>query len=189
MKKVLLGGLLLLVLSQCAFADVYMRRNSDGTLSFTNCPDAEGWQVYMREAPRTYQSQVSRGHVNTLVHNLSADYGVDPELIKSVIQVESGYNQQAQSSKGAIGLMQLLPSTAIEMGVTDPWEPDQNIKGGIKYLAYLLKRYSGNLELALAAYNAGPSAVDSHGGIPPYPETQDYVRKVLQILDGGGKYQ
>ena len=111
---------------------------------------------------------------------------MSPTIIKSVIEVESGYDPMARSSKGAMGLMQLMPETAQVLGVTDPWNPTENITAGTKYLSWLLRKYNGNLMLALAAYNAGPNAVDSYRGIPPYQETTDYVRNVLVRIHGGG---
>ena len=111
----------------------------------------------------------------------AADTGLDPALIHAVIQAESGGNAQAKSSKGALGPMQLMPSTAADLGV-DPLDPVQNILGGSRYLAAMKKQF-GSDKLALAAYNAGPSAVERHGGVPPYAETQAYVRKVLQTRD------
>ncbi|MCD6363720.1 MAG: lytic transglycosylase domain-containing protein [Synergistetes bacterium] len=99
----------------------------------------------------------------------------------AVIQAESGFNPRAVSSKGAMGLMQLMPATARELGVSDPFDIEDNIMGGVKYLRYLSEKYKGNLELILAAYNAGPYAVDRYRGIPPYRETQNYVQRVLSI--------
>lgn len=105
--------------------------------------------------------------------------GLRPDLVRAVVQVESGYNARAVSSAGAQGLMQLMPSTAAELGVRSPFDPEDNIRGGTTYLRQLLNRFNGNEELALAAYNAGPMAVDRYGNhVPPYAETQDYVRKI-----------
>ena len=111
-------------------------------------------------------------------------YGVDSALVDAVIRVESAFNPWAVSRKGAQGLMQLMPQTASALGVKDSFNPRQNIDGGVRHLRYLLDRYPGNLQLALAAYNAGERAVDSYGGIPPYPETQDYVAKVMRFYGG-----
>jgi soluble lytic murein transglycosylase-like protein len=116
--------------------------------------------------------------LDELVKRASAATGVDSSLIRGVIQTESAGNPRAESPKGAIGLMQLMPSTAAELGV-DPRDPAQNVLGGARYLASLLRRYDGDEKLALAGYNAGPGAVDRHGGIPPYKETRNYVTSVL----------
>lgn len=129
-----------------------------------------------REEPRKINPSIE-----DIVSKTSKAYGIDPDLIMAVMKVESNYNPQLVSPKGAMGLMQLMPGTADEMGVSDPFDVEENITGGVKYLRYLSEKYKGNLELILAAYNAGPAVVDRYGGIPPYKETQDYVKKVLSV--------
>lgn len=119
--------------------------------------------------------------VQELLYTTAQKYGVDPNLVLRVAQQESGLNQSAVSPAGAIGVMQLMPMTAQELGV-DPYDTAQNIEGGVKYLRQMLDRYGGNTSLALAAYNAGPGAVDAAGGIPQYQETQNYVRSVMNGL-------
>lgn len=116
-------------------------------------------------------------------HALARD--LEPRLVQALVQVESGYNRKARSNKGAMGLMQLMPGTASDLAVADPWDPEQNLRGGTSYLRQMLDRFGG-LELALAAYNAGPEAVVKYGGVPPYEETRAYVRRVLGLFDGSG---
>lgn len=118
----------------------------------------------------------------------STTYQVDPKLVKAVITIESCFDKQAVSSVGAQGLMQLMPATARELEVWNSFDANQNIRGGTKYLSQMLERFNNDTELALAAYNAGPGAVEKYGGIPPYAETQGYVKKVLKRYEGyGGK--
>lgn len=113
-----------------------------------------------------------------VIPSLGRRYGVDPALVKAIIEVESAWNPRARSRKGALGLMQLLPHTAARFGVRRIFDPEENVAGGVRYLRFLLDRFRGDLGLTLAAYNAGEDAVASHAGIPPYLETLDYVRQV-----------
>jgi len=109
---------------------------------------------------------------------------LDPRLVRALIQAESGYNRRALSNKGAMGLMQLMPETASELRVGNPYDADENLRGGTTYLRALIDRFAGRVELAVAAYNAGPGAVERHRGIPPFAETRDYVRRVLALYRG-----
>ena len=125
------------------------------------------------------------GEFNNIAEEKARKHNVDPKLVKAVIGAESNWNPKAVSSKGAIGMMQLMPKTASDMGVCNPLNPEENIEGGVKYLKRLLEKFNGSLTLALAAYNAGPARVEKVKGVPSIPETENYVKRVMNEYSGG----
>ena len=124
---------------------------------------------------------VGADQLKALVQRAAEEQNLDPDLLDALVQTESAYNPLARSSKNAVGLCQLMPDTARGLGVTDPLDPAQNVRGGAKYLASLMTKFNGDVSKALAAYNAGPGAVEKFGGVPPYEETKNYVAKILAI--------
>lgn len=149
--------------------------------------DAQGQDVYINVSPAAPARRALTAEaatpplIQTLVRNAADHFRVDPKLVDAMIRVESAYNPRAVSSKGAMGLMQLIPSTAASLGVENPFDPRENIRGGVTFLRSLLDRFNGNIKLSLAAYNAGPNRVAEDGGIPAIPETERYVRKVTSL--------
>jgi len=162
-------------------ADIYKYVDSEGVLHYTNAPTSSEYVLYMREqSAETNAGPLSRAYT-PLIQKAQEKYGIEFSLIKAVIHAESGFDSRAVSRKGAKGLMQIMPENYKALSVSDPFDPSQNIMGGTRYLKQLLTRYDDKLALALAAYNAGPEAVDRYGRIPPYEETQNYVQKVLRL--------
>lgn len=127
----------------------------------------------------TQKAEWTKEKILDLIDRTAQKHGLDEKLVRALVNQESGYNPNAQSKAGAMGLMQLMPATAAGLGVNDPFNPVENVEGGVKYLKSMLKRFNGNTVLALAAYNAGPNAVAKYGSVPPYKETQNYVRSIL----------
>lgn len=127
--------------------------------------------------------KAQRANVEELIETFSEKYNIDSDFIKAIIKQESGFNANATSKKGAMGLMQLMPKTAESLGVVDAYNPSENIEGGVKYLRQMLDKYDNNLEMALAAYNAGPGAVQKYGGVPPYKETQNYIKTIMNTYN------
>jgi soluble lytic murein transglycosylase-like protein len=165
-----------------AKADMYQCRDAQGGILFTNTPTRSGCRPLSSYGSERVGIQSSSGdpsRFDDLILSSSQRNGVDPALVRAVMKVESDFNETARSYKGAQGLMQLMPETARLHKVGNTYDPEENIEGGVQHLRLLLDRYQGDLRLTLAAYNAGIQAVEKYRGIPPYLETQDYVRRVL----------
>jgi soluble lytic murein transglycosylase len=163
-----------------ARADIYRYVDSNGVMHFTNTPTHSRYAFYLKESP---SREITHRNFEDIIERYASANRLEKALVKAVIKAESNYNPRAVSSKGAQGMMQLIPETAREMMVVDPFDPEDNIRGGTRYLRKMLDLFNDNLDLALAAYNAGPGAVRQHGGIPPYTETVNYVRKVKGFLN------
>jgi soluble lytic murein transglycosylase-like protein len=172
----------LFLLPAVAVGDIYRYVNENGVTAFTDNPAHSGFKVHMRESGSFRLAPVGGYYpYREVVVEACNIYMMDEALIRAVMEVESDYNRYAISSAGARGLMQLMPQTALQLGVRNIWDPQQNVQAGTAYLKRFLRRYSGNMELALAAYNAGPNAVLKYGQVPPYPQTMNYVQKVLRL--------
>jgi len=171
-------------LPSSASAQIYSWREADGSLILSTTPKAGAARTFA-VLNATSGIKATRPAINRraeafepLIAEYAEEHDIRPDLVRAVIQAESAFNPHARSIKGAMGLMQLMPATAQELGVTDPYDPAQNIRGGVTYLKSLLVQYSHDEELALAAYNAGPSAVDKYDGVPPYRETRQYIARI-----------
>lgn len=166
-----------------AEASVKMTVRKDGSKVITN--DGRGRHATSASALQWLAKQHDRrSKYDSIIERYADEYGVDPTLVRAVIQVESNFDPSVVSTKGARGLMQLMPATAKRFGVTEIHDPEQNIRGGVRYLAYLTELFSGDLRRVLAGYNAGEGAVMRYGGIPPYQETANYVVRALTVYNG-----
>ncbi|MDQ7786351.1 MAG: transglycosylase SLT domain-containing protein [Thermodesulfovibrionales bacterium] len=182
----------ILFFSPLAYADIFKYVDENGIECYTDAPFGTKASRVLKEHnktapvdPTVLKSKIrDDSDYHSIVHEKAAVYNLDPTLIKAVIKTESNWNSRAISKKGAIGLMQLMPTTATDMNVRNPFDPEENIEGGTKYLKYLLERFNGDLTLALAAYNAGPGTVEKYGYVPPISETRQYVEKVLSLCNG-----
>jgi len=171
-----------LIIPVLAGDEIYYRRDANGALVLTNVPDRPDLRAYRGHGPLSVTS--SGEEFRELIYRTAVNHGILPELVFAVAAVESNFNARAVSEKGAQGLMQLMPDTAVRFGVADPFNPAENVLGGVRYMRYLLDLFKGDSRLALAAYNAGESVVLAARGVPPYPETRRYVDKVLKMFGG-----
>ncbi len=206
------AALLIVPLKQAyAVADIYQYVDDAGVIHFSNVGVTSGKKYrkvkpVSNSKPQTESSRFALAQSETtaatsdaipasnstphayhdIINSACNRHGVDPALVHAIVKVESDFNPYALSRKGAMGLMQLMPQTAVDMNVTNTFNPQDNVDGGVRYLRYLIDRYEGNLALALAAYNSGETAVKKWGTIPPFPETQNYVQRILGLYNGTG---
>lgn len=165
-----------------AAADIYMYIDSKGVMHFTNTPTSTQYRVYIKERPKRSLGKLQdMDRYDDIMAEAARRHGVDAPLIKAMVRAESAFDPKAVSHKGALGLMQIMPKNLKRLKVSDPYNPWDNIMGGTRYFKQMLERFDGQLPLALAAYNAGPHTVEHYRGIPPYNETQNYVRKVMRF--------
>jgi len=186
----LICSILILLVFSSAWAEKICLRQIDGEMVYTNLCGKESKKLSTKKISfeidfsKKEAVKYSKNELEKIVEEKSNLYGVDSKLIKEIIKEESNWNINAVSPKGAMGIMQLMPSTALLLGVKNPFDPVENIDGGIRYMKYLLDKFNGNINLALAAYNAGPNLVESLGRIPNIQETLNYVRRISLRYNG-----
>ncbi len=189
-RVTLLGGIIF-----CSFLPIAARADeivvlvdANGRKIFVNTCETRSrvdWMTRSFGSDASGATPATAADIDQMVRETAARYQVDPDLVRAIVRVESDYDPRAVSNKGAMGLMQLVPATAQRFGVTDPFDPKQNIEGGVTYLKYLMDMFDGDVSLSLAAYNSGEHTVQRSGGVPAIPQTQNYVRKVRSIYQTG----
>jgi hypothetical protein len=192
-RRFLVCLILLLFAGTPASADIYRYKDKDGVWHFSNIKSNKHYELFIRWTPNHASKNITKDDTKDyeeVIRQASSKFQVESSLIKAIIKAESDFDHRAVSSKGAQGLMQLMPDTACDMNVKNCFDPKENILGGTRYLSLLLKRFNNNKTLALAAYNAGPEEVASRQGIPPFEETRTFVEKVMnyyQTYNGGAE--
>jgi soluble lytic murein transglycosylase len=182
-KIVVFGTLFTLITAvSSVHADIFMYIDENGVMHFTNAPTSNAYEykVYIKEKTAVSRNFHSTNKFDHFISDASQQTGVDSRLLKAMIKAESDFDPRAVSRKGAMGLMQIMPENFKMLDLKNPFDPWQNIRAGAQYFQKLYKRFNGKLALSLAAYNAGPTAVDRYKRIPPYQETEEYVRRVLR---------
>lgn len=186
----------LLFIVSTASSDIFKYIDENGVICYTDAPLGKKNQKVLAEksnkvipgSKKSEKSLAVSADYSSFVQKSARKYEIEPELIHAVIRTESNGNHRAVSKKGAMGLMQLMPSTASDMNVGNPFNPEENIEGGTRYLRYLIEKFNGNLTLAIAAYNSGPKTVERYGNVPPISETRQYVNRVLSLYNGKRNY-
>ena len=186
----------LLFIASNASSDIFKYMDENGVTCYTDAPlgkknqkvVAEKSNKVIPDKKKVEKTLAVNSDYSSFVQKSALKYAIEPELIHAVIRTESNGNQRAVSKKGAMGLMQLMPSTASDMNVGNPFNPEENIEGGTRYLRYLIEKFNGNLTLAIAAYNSGPKTVEKYGNVPPILETRQYVSRVLALYNGKRQY-
>jgi soluble lytic murein transglycosylase-like protein len=184
-KKKFLYGLVVTVIliaatGANALADIYMYIDSGGVLHFSNVPTSSQYRIYIKERPARLPEDGNFRRYDQIISEAAKTHGLSRPLLKAIIKAESNFNPLAVSKRGAKGLMQIMPKNFNALNIHNPFNPRENIMGGAKYFKRLHRRYKGKLPLALAAYNAGPQVVDKYKKIPPFPETLNFVEKVMK---------
>jgi hypothetical protein len=197
MLKIAMVVCFLFLAAATVSADIYKYVDENGVVCYTDAPYGKKSQHVSSDKKSDKKAAKIEPPVSAVVfprdysqyiHKAASKYDLEPELIRAVIKTESNGNHRAVSRKGAKGLMQLMPSTASDMNVSNPFDPESNIDGGTRYLKYLLERFKGNMTLALAAYNSGPGTVEKYGNVPPIDETRQYVKRIFNLYSGKKSY-